>query len=406
MTLQVSEVEFCKVQVHYVAEPLKVKTKRKEAVAQFRKVQIPGYRKGKAPDHAIEIKLKKQIDEWMKKELVAEAYDDILFESRIKTIGYPQVTHVELHDNEFWCDLTILRKPKVELKQYKGFEIPKPHQEHTASEMVEKMLQELRTQHGEVSPYGENDFVQMGDKVTLDVKVYRDGELREDLSKEGILYHVGDKMFQLFDDSILGMEAGEERMFDLDTDQTTVNKANVKIHMGMRVIPAALDDSLAKKAGFESYDKLREVADGIANGRVQETEHHMISQQLIKQLLSLHEFEIPAWLVSMEAQQIAAQSKFKWADLQDEHKNIFLQRARDNVKLALIMDEIKEQEPEAHFSDTELINVIKQRVTSAGQDPEQFLVEAQKDGRLLGLLAALRNEAMLQWLVEQSKIVE
>jgi trigger factor len=405
MTLQCEEVEFCKLNIHYVAEATKVTSKRKEAVAQFRKIQIPGYRAGRAPDYAIETKLKKQIEEWMKRELIAEAYDDILFETKIKPIGYPQVNKIELRDNDFWCDLTVLKKPAVELKQYKGFELPKPHQEYTVDEMVERMLQELREQHGEVSPYSASDFVQLGDKITLDVKIVEGETARTDLDKDGDLYHVGDKMFADFDDNIFGMSAGEERTFPIDLGGKT-GQATVKVHMGMRNIPAALDDTLAQKVGFESCDKLREVAKGIATGKLKEHENQELSQQIVRKLVELHEFEMPSWLISMEAQQLAAQSKLKWTDLEDEHKEMFLGRARNNVKLALIMDEIKEREPEAFFSDMELLNVVRQRVAGMGQDPEKFLVEAERDGRLLGLLAALRNEATLQWLVTQSKVIE
>ena len=110
MTLQYEEVEFCKLNVHYAAEPSKVDSKRKEALTQFRKVKIPGFRAGKAPNYAIESKLKKQIEDWMKRELLAEAYDDILFEIKTKTIGHPQVSRIELNDNNFWCDLVLLKK--------------------------------------------------------------------------------------------------------------------------------------------------------------------------------------------------------------------------------------------------------------------------------------------------------
>lgn len=405
MTLQYEEVEFCKLNIHYVAEPAKVTSKRKEAVAQFRKVKISGFRPGRAPDYAIETTLKKQIEDWMKRELIAEAYDDILFETKIKPIGYPQVNKIELYDNDFWCDLTVLKKPTVELKQYKNFELPKPHQEYTIEEMVERMLQELREQNGEVSPYGENDFVQLGDKITLDVKITDGDTARPDLDKDGALYHVGDKMFPEFDDNISGMSAGEERIFNVDLGGK-VGQATVKVHMGMRNIPAPLDDTLAQKVGFDSCDKLREVAKGIATGKLKEHETQELSQQIVRKLIELHEFEIPSWLISMEAQQLAMQSKLKWTDLQDDHKEMFLSQAKNNVKLALIMDEIKEHEPEAFFSDVELLNIVRQRVAGMGQDPEKFLVEAERDGRLLGLLAALRNEATLQWLVSQSKIVE
>ncbi|HVI40801.1 MAG TPA: trigger factor [Anaerovoracaceae bacterium] len=413
LRIQVNEVEFCKLEVHYVAEPPKVAAKRKEAIAQLRKANIPGFRPGKAPDHAIEIKMKKQIEEWMKRELLAEAYDDILFETKVKPIGYPQVKRVELHDSEFWCDLIMLKKPEFELKQYKDFEIPKPHLPMTAAESVEKLLQELRVQHGSMAPYGENDFVQEGDKVTLDFKCVVDEQVFDGATREGILYKVGDKLFPEFDDNILGMMAGEERTFDVVfntgvQEELKDKKATftVKVHMGMRTTPAPLDDDLAKKSGFEDLAKLREAAEGISASRIQSAEAQQIAQQVIKKIIAEHDFTCPVWLVSMEAQQLSAQMGHDWKVLNPEQRDIFMSQATNNVKLAFIMDEIRELEPETVFSDMELVNVIKQRVSAQGQDPEKFLVETQKDGRLLGILASLRNEAMIQWLVAQSKIVE
>lgn len=413
MSIQVAENEFCKLEVHYIADPEKVKAKRREAVKQLKKANIPGFRPGKASDQAILNSMKKQIDDWMKRELVSEAYDDILFETKAKPIGYPQVNKAELHDSEFWCSLTILKKPEFELQKYTGFEIPKPHQTFTQMEIVEQMLQELRLQHGDVAPYGEKDFVQVGDKITLDFTCTVDGQIFDGATRTGILYRVGDNAFPEFDDNICGMSAGEERDFDVlfgdaVPEELKSKKASfhVKVHMGMKTIPCALDDTLAQKVNIESYQKLRELVEGTATNRLQATVHHNVSQQVIKNLLAEHNFNCPEWLVNIEAQQLAAQTGMTWKDLTQEQRQIFTTQASDNVKLSLILDTIREKNPEAVFTDAELVNVLKQRLVSRGQDPEKTLVEAQKNGSIMGMLASLRNEATLQWLVEQSKIVE
>lgn len=413
MTIQCKEIEFCKMEVHYVATPETVEQKRQEAVQQLRKVAIPGFRAGRAPDYIIKLRLKKQIEDWMKRELVAQAYDDILFETKMKPIGYPQLNKLELNESAFWCDLTVLKKPEFELKQYTGFKVPKPHQLHTPTEMAEKMMQELRQRFGDIVPYGENDFVQMGDKVTLDFKCLMDDKVFDEATKEGALYTVGQNIFPGFDDNVLGMSAGEERSFDVvlgdNVAEDMKNKRvtfQVKVHMGMKTVLAALDDALAQKAGFENYDKMRETVEGIASSRAQSSHVQLVGQQVIKQLLAAHDFEVPTWLVSMEAQHVAKQVGAEWNTVTDDQKSMFLAQAKDNVKLALIMDTIRDKEPEATFSDNELFNVIKTRVQEAGQDPDKFLVEAQRDGRLVGLLSSLRNEATIQWLVDQSTIIE
>ena len=41
-----------------------------------------------------------------------------------------------------------------------------------------------------------------------------------------------------------------------------------------------------------------------------------------------------------------------------------------------------------------------------GMDPQKFLVEAQQTGRLIGLLAGLKDEYTVQWIVDQAELVE
>ena len=110
MTFQCNEVEPCKVNVHYVADADVVEQKRQEAVENLRKIKIAGFRKNKAPDSAIKLKLKNEIEQWMTREIVAHAYDEVLFETKMKSIGYPQVSNVMLDGSYFHCDLFFLKK--------------------------------------------------------------------------------------------------------------------------------------------------------------------------------------------------------------------------------------------------------------------------------------------------------
>jgi trigger factor len=411
MPIQVNEIEYCKDTVHFVAEAVLVEEKIQEAIKQCRKLVIPGFRPGKAPDLAIKLKMKPQIERWVKQELQVEAYNQYVFDTKAKPIGFPVFKKSELHELDYWCEFTILKKPKFELKQYKDFEIPQPHQSQSATEIVEGMLQELRLQHGEVVPYEEQDLVSVGDKITIDRLCTLEGEELSGFTKEGELHTVDNSEF---DSYLLGMKVGETKEFEIVVRQDApveelrgkASKWKVTVHAGLKTIPAPLDDELAKKTGNESYEKLRQALEGSAANRLQAVQTQLISQQIIKRILTAHEFEIPSWLANMEAQQLAANMGASWDQLTPEQKEIFLSQGKSSVKLALIMDSIREAEPETVFTNSELLNVIRQRLAESGQDPEKFLVEAERDGRLIGILEALRNDATLQWLVEHSKIVE
>src|SRR5690606_16043977 len=111
------EIEYCKTQYFYQADPDKVEEKIDEAVFALKKAKIPGFRPGKAPDSVIKTKCRSQIDSWVKRELTIQAYDDVVFEKKIKTIGQPEVDNLKLNKDTFSCELTICSRPDFELSE-------------------------------------------------------------------------------------------------------------------------------------------------------------------------------------------------------------------------------------------------------------------------------------------------
>lgn len=412
MQVQVNETEYCKVHVVYEADTDAVEEKISEAVGQLRKARLPGFRPGKAPDDVIKMRCRKQIHEYVVRQMVEQAYEDAKFETKMKSIGSPEVTEVSLNGTKFSCEMDILKKPEFDLVQYKGLDVPKPHIDRNVDEQVQEALQDLRVRFGNVAPYDENDFVEMGDQVTLDfVATSDDGKEIEGMTAEGELYTIGEGRFTGFDDNLLGMMPDDEREFDLEFDQDGDLKGKtlhfkVKLHMGMKRVPAPLDDELAKKSGLKDLNEMKDKIHEIVKMRVSNTEKNMIRQQIAKQVVNKHDFQVPVWLINMEAQQLVAQNGLQWASLKEEDRDMFLDHATDNVKLSLILDSIREAEPETVLSDSEAVNALKQRAVMRKQDPEKFVVECQKTGRLHGMLAAMKDEFTMQWLVENANIVE
>lgn len=413
MQVQVQSQDDCRVHVSYVADPQKVVDKRNEVAQRlFKEVKnrpIPGFRPGKATLNVVKAHYKRNIEEMTKSELLQEAYDDVLFQTKMKPLFQPQVKNAWLNDSVFECNFLVLTKPEFELKQYKGFELPKPHMDRTVDEIVQSHLEQLRQEQGEMSPYGDGDFVQVGDNVTMDVKCEVDGNLHEQLSQEGMLYRVGGGYFQEFDDNVLGMNPGEERTFEVVTgaegDQHRF-KFTVNLHMGTKTVPCPLDDTLAQKLGLETFEELHQKLTGHISHQVNDEQNKRIHQQLVNRLLEANSFEAPSWLVSLETQEIARKSGVSLEALDDQTRVLVANLATKQVKLALILDAIREVEPESFFTDKEILEKIKENLTQSGNDAEKVLVEAQKNGTLKGMIASLQQEATMQWLLTQSTVVE
>jgi trigger factor len=404
MLVETKELEYCKLEVLYTALPDVVREKEKEAVAALRSVQISGFRKGKAPDYAIRARCKDKIKLWMQRELATLAYDDTIFEKKIKTIGYPQFSDVKLDGNNFSCKMVILKKPDFELKQYKGFDIPKPHMDRDVDAAVEKTIQDLRMRFADVAPYKDGDFVDTGDQVTMNYYSTVDGEEQE--KAEGVLYSVGEGKWPALDENMLGMAPGETREFDSTIDGKAT-KCKVTVHMGMKRVPCPMDDELALKVGLQNFAEVRQKIAVIANEQIKNKDNNLVKQQLILRLLEENVFDVPAWLIDMEVQHIIMQHGISSTEsLSDEEHNLFKEKAIKQIKLSLILDSVRDTEPEAVLSDAEAINGLKQQVSMQGQDPEAFVVKAQKSGSLFGMSSQLKDEFALQWLVNNSKVTE
>ena len=411
MQIQVEEREPCKVSVTYVADPEKVLAKRAEVIDQIfdeaSKAVVPGYRKGKAPLEAIKMRYRKNIEDQTRQRLLVSAEEEILFETKLKTLFSTQVVRQSLQDSRFECELLFFKKPTFELKTYKGLKVPKPHSPKSQPELAEQMLQELRVKYGDVVPFAESDLVQTTDKITMDVKCVAEGKIVPELTKEGVFYTVGQGFYHEFDDNILGMKSGEEKSFEVIWDSQTKEKAtfSVKVHMGVKMLPAPLDDSFAQKIGVENFDKLRSEVDGAAAKKIREFEQNSLHSQIISQLMNSHQIEVPTWLIAMDAQQLAMQHGLKWDEIEAESKKALETKALERLKLTLIMDAIREAEPETQFSNSEILEVIRSRVAQQGQDPDKFVVELQRTGKLFGVVAAMQQEATLEFLAKNSEII-
>jgi trigger factor len=396
--LEINEIEYCKVNVKYTALTETVIEKTKEAINELRKLPVPGFRPGKATDLAIKARYKQKINEWVKSQMIQASYEDILFETKIEPIGQPQVLDMRLDGNNFNCEMLFLKKPDFELKEVKGLEIPKPHEDVTQAQYVESLLQELRTKNGDSRPFEDGDFVQVGDVLTLDYSV--DGNLNE-----GVLYTVGHNILPEFDDNIIGMAPGEDRTFNVLLDEKKT-KVKVSLHMGMKKSHCPLDDELAKKVGVNSLQELRSTVEGIAGNRLKQHRDAQLADQISKRLLAMHDFEVPPWLIQMEEQGMAQKSNVNLVEASDEVKAELNKKAADSIKFALILDTIRKQIPESDLTDEEVIKMIKNRVAAQGTNPDDFLQDVHKKGQLIAIVAQIRNECTLQYLIDNAKIIE
>ena len=413
MTIQVQEVELCKLSVQYVAPEDKVQEARSKVLDRIRREKVPvkGYRPGTAPNHVIEFTMKSTVDSLAAKDLVSEAYNDLLFEHKIKTMFYPKVQHQSFEDGKFHCEMTVWKKPDVELGEYKNFNIPRPALENV-SDVSAKMVQELRVRQGETRPYDENDFVQSGDKLTLDMKAECEGHVVEELTQEGFVYSVG--QFSELDENLIGMKPDETKSFQVsmksDAPVESIRNKTVNftatLHMGMKTDLAPLNDEFAQRLGFQTYSQFESHVNSVAGMQLKNKEKNLLNNQVFSRLLEHNKVNVPSWLAELEAQNMAKSKGAEWKDLSSDFRAKVLVESEKAVKLSLILDAIREAEPDTSFSERELLDALRMKVSETGNNPDEFISNASKDGSIFGIIANMKDAATVDWIIKNSTIVD
>lgn len=415
MDIAIQELEPCKLTIRYIADAGEILEKRGQVLEAFKKAPVPGFRSGKASINAIKMHYRTQIEESLKRALAEEAYHNTLFEKKLRPHGAPRFNSLMMADGKFICEFDLFIKPNFVSPQFRGLEIPKPHQSIDEVELSEKMLQELRMKYGDVRPYTEEDFVQEGDNIIIDYEGSLDGVKLDIMTAQGEMLTVGKSQLLEFDNSLVGMKLGETREFNLLVPEKSLPSLSGKIvhfivtlNMGSKTTPCPLDDTLALKIGKQNIAELREFVRGSATANISNSFRTLVNDAVAHKLLDLTSVEVPNWLVLSEAKYLVHQAKVDWEKLEDLDKSKYMDMATKNVKLSLILDKIREEEPEAQLTDQEVFEIIKSSLlkTASASSIDEVMQEMNKTGYLQILFSRIRDEYALDFVVKSIRIME
>jgi len=402
----IEELEYCKLKFHYEADPSVVIGKIDEGVAECRKLQVPGFRKGKAPDNVIKVRLRPQINQYVAHEMATHAMDDIIFEMNIKPIGYPKFSDIKISKNNFSCDVELTKKPDFELGNI-IFDVKKPIVDMDEEALTEKSLYNLRMRVGETQPYEENDSVETGDQFTFSFLATIDDEPFDGNTVEGEMYTVGSNRWTGFDKNLLGMKADESREFEFKFEDGPLlgktAKFSVTIHMGIKQKPHPINDEFYKLMGMQNIEELINKLRSISRVSLERNKNEAIRKQVAAQLIEGHKFEIPKFIIEEEAKYISSQQGLSFMTLSDLDKKKFLEQAEDNGRLSLILDSVRESEPDSVLNEVEARNVLSSHIQAQGGDPATVLNNPATAAMLLN---SIKDEFTLQWIADKANIIE
>ncbi len=307
MTLKVTTEPKEDRQVRMVIEvdPQRVEQELRKAARRLaRQLNIPGFRKGKAPYHVVLRYVGKEaLYEEILDKLGQEVYREALDQSDIEPYTTAQVEEIDLEPLRY--TLTVPLEPKVELGDYRSLRVEPPQVEVDEEEVQSRIDQILERQ---ASFRTVERPAQNGDLLTVDVRaVVLDEEGNETdtvvldeqdwdlvLDEENPLEPPG------FQEALVGMTPGQEKTFDLvwpeDSESMYAGK-RVRFHVKVNQIQEhhrpELTDELAQELGYEDAQALEEsVRESLRQEREDEAEREHLDQ-VMEALEAISTLEYP-----------------------------------------------------------------------------------------------------------------
>ena len=275
---------------------------------QRKNIQLPGFRKGKAPRKMIESMYGAHVFyEDGLEEIFPKVYEEAVVNQGIKAIGRPNLTDLQISEDDI-VTITISTEvyPEVTLGQYKGVEAPKA--DTTISD--EQVQAELDTMAQNVaSTETVERAAEMGDTANIDFEGFDNGVPFNGGKGEGFDLKLGSGQFVPgFEEQIVGMNAGEEKDIDITFPENyhaeLAGKAvvfHVKLNKVSTVVTPALDDEFAKDVSeFNTLDELKADIRAKAEENAQKQAQSAFEQACVEKATENTTVDMPAALVEAE----------------------------------------------------------------------------------------------------------
>lgn len=313
MERKLTKLESCRVQVDVVVDE---KSWKEAQAASFKKlakeVQVDGFRKGNVPENIARrhIDQGKMLDDAINS-LLPKIYKEIIEEDKVEPFAQPKVDVTKISDTNLEVRFVIVTAPKVELGQYKGFEIGKKSPKVTAKE-VDAAIDELRKQNGSlVVKEGESA---LGDTVVMDFKGSVNGKAFEGGSAQNYELELGSHSFiPGFEEQLVGLKAGDHKDVKVTfPEQYTPELAGkdavfaCDIHEVKEKKLPELNDEFVKdlNRGYETVDALKEATKSDLLTKKDQDLKKEYLEKLYAAIAKDAKIEIPQEMVDEQAEQM------------------------------------------------------------------------------------------------------
>lgn len=384
-----------------------------------KKVQIPGFRKGKAPRGMIRTQYGRQIEATAIETAINNNYKEAVDREKLFPIGPADISNM---DYELGLPLKFTAKieiePEFSIDSYKGMRVEKEESE-PSPEMIEDALKKIQLQFGTVTT--KEGPAERGDQLLVDIaeidpatsipligKRYPDKSLR-----------IGDNMYgDEFDEQLIGVTKGETKRVLQRIEQYIIQNPNQNRRQGpteahykvtVKKIEAVnlpeINDDLAKELKFKNLEAMREGMKANLQLRMKENAAEKMRGSLEREIIRIVDPPVPSSMVDRYVELLSKNIQDQQGRKPDseEIQNEIRKVAQHKVKWFLIRQKIVDQEKLA-VTDAEIEEYLENFVSLNKVDAKRLSIEYRSGKKRDDLKNSLLDKKVYEFLESKTEV--
>jgi trigger factor len=382
-----------------------------------RRAKIPGFRPGKVPMSVIRQRYEDAARQEALGELIQATFYEAVVEQKLNPAGAPAVEPKSFEkgkDLEYIATFEVF--PEVRLAGFDGLSVERLHAEVADSD-VDNMLEILRKQNTRFE--AAERAAENGDQLNIDFVGKIDGETFAGGSAKGTQLVLGSgRMIPGFEDALVGVKAGEERVINptFPADYQNLDLAGKTAEFTVTVnsvsapsLPELNEEFFAQfgvqEGGLEGFRA--EVKKNMER-ELHQALKSKVKNQIMEGLLASNPIEVPKALISSEVDRLRVQAVQQFGGNVKPDQlpaELFEEQAKRRVVLGLLVAEVVKQfdlKPE----DSRVRELI-QEMASAYQEPEQVVAWYYKNEQQLNeVRSVVLEEQVVDTVLQKASVTD
>ena len=404
----------------------------KEVCRELSKLaNIPGFRKGKAPEQVIRKKYASEIIQELSRKVSNAAYDAVLENKDIKVFSILKVEPGEIStDAPATIEVTVDIESDFDLPKYEEYELT-THPTEIKDEDVDKEIDSLRDQRASFEEVERK--VAKGDYVKCSYEGMLDDSPVADLLPDKPMYGKQSNTWEeagqakglgidAIAQAVIGMKKDDKKEVEADfpEDFEVTPLAGKKVMYSLEVhevrekkAPDASDENFLKALKAENLDNLKKkVKDDLLSRKERENIDGKRSQ-VTQKILEMPDFPLPQQAVEDESKSIfqsnaqrAIQQGAKQEDIEAKRDELWKEaqvQAQARVKITITLGRIAELE-KVEVSNEDLAQAATREAMMMRTDPQTYVQELAKDqARINRLRQDVLHDKTLELVASKAK---